>query len=130
MLAKFDRWIRRSGKRVLLARLGLQTCQPNLQTILFDPQVCARAAQVCYLECRFRVSCCCRSKAAGNGERVANGYSWLERVRSGVSDCSADEERPVLADLHLHERLQDQVLLLKRALDLMGQVSRCEAARL
>jgi len=48
---------------------------------------------------------------------MANRYSRLKRVRSGVSHRSGDKKWPVLADLHFHEWLEDELLLLKCALN-------------
>ena len=106
---------------------GSETSEPDLQPVFFDRQIGARAAQICDLQRRNAPSRRGRPKATGYGEGMANGYSRLKRVRSGVRYGSGNEEWPVLANLHFHEGLQDQLLLLKGELNGLGKRNRGEA---
>ncbi|OWK22107.1 hypothetical protein AJ88_15240 [Mesorhizobium amorphae CCBAU 01583] len=117
-------------RKTCLSSFRLEPGEPNLEAIFFNRQICARAAQIGYLQGRFHVSHRGSPKAACDGERMANRYSRLKRVRSGMGHRSGNEERPVLADLHFHEGLEDELLLLKCALNGLREGNGGEAARL
>ena len=61
---------------------------------------------------------------------MANGYSRLKRIGTGTGHRSGNEEGPVLADLHLHKRFEDELLPLKRTLNGLRKGDAGQAARL